>query len=322
MSSLYIALDKTNVLFCPMLISCFRSNKWLIKRSGLIAPCFQARANVNSKIISKNPLNVNYFFLSHTSLISFACCRWILALGRTITAMPKNTRDRLREEIITPITTVAGSTGCSCRFVFSSSWTREFGGCLRWIIETRAVEFTPNVSARRIKLRTADSSQETPLCKANIHVFYGRRFTAFFILGSNELTFQHGLGLISSAFLHLFPPLVQPFPHMHTLSISSHQNKTTFLCLSHFYSPWGARPGLFWQIQELYCCLRGSCTGVCAHTHPHASPHPPPPSRPRRRPTQLLLLFPPPFISASSPGLHIVTLKHSDKPKKVKEVWH
>lgn len=199
-----------------------------------------ACANVNSKIISVNPLNVNCFFLSHTSLISFACCRWILVLGHTITAMPKNTRDQLREEIITPITTVAGSTGCSCRFVFSSSWTREFGGCpqiLRWIIETRAGEFTPNVSAHRIKLRTADSSQETPLCKANIHVFYGRRFTAFFILGSNELTFQHGLGLISSAFLHLFFPLaVQPFPHMHTLSISSHKNKTAFLCRSHFYS--------------------------------------------------------------------------------------
>lgn len=189
-------------------------------------------------------------------------------------------------------------------------------------METRPGEFTPNARPHRIKLPTVDSWQETPLCKANIQVFYSRRFTAFLFWAPMSLHFNMASAWFPPLFFTFFfffsvPPKFSTLPtHEPALPIYSYQNKTAFwagaiFILTEVRGP--ASRGFFPRIQELYCVLQGSCRGLSVPptlTPPH--------SRPKRRGTQLLVHFlppRPPLMSASSPGLHmIVILKHTHTP--------
>lgn len=66
------------------------------------------------------------------------------------------------------------------------------------------------------ELRTAH--RKRLFVKQTYMYFMAATLLLFLLLGSNELTFQHGLRLISSAFLHLFFVWwATPLQHIHTL---------------------------------------------------------------------------------------------------------
>lgn len=125
-------------------------------------------------------------------------------------------------------------------------------------------EFTPKARLHRTELWTVDSSQETPLCKANIHVFYGRRFTAFLFWAPMSRLFNMVMVLFPLLFFTFFsawqlpppPPLIHTDAHtyMHLLCLPTPSKKSVI-----FIEVWGlAMLCSFNTIVD----LQDSCRGV------------------------------------------------------------
>lgn len=162
-------------------------------------------------------------------------------------------------------------------------WASSSSGCRLWKPDLASFHWTWSPVELKLELRTARRKNASLLSK---HA----ATSPCFILGCNQSTFQHGLALISSAFLHLH--------FFYFIFILAWTLPTFFpFKIRVFFGRFDFRGGvmasyslLFWQ--RLYCSCRGArptppesspstlelkeaATQLQLLTPPH---HPPPPS--------------------------------------------
>lgn len=186
-------------------------------------------------------------------------------------------------------------------------------------LESRPSEFTPNVKPHRAWLWTAHWKRV--FVKQRYVYFMAARLPypslfIYFILCSNESIFHCGLRLISSAFFHLlfssfFPPCMSSVGVL--VEIEWPHWWGPFF--SFFFFPWRCerlvRQGLFWQIREtfyvsFFLFLNGGHQGSCWRCESPRQLHGSA-ANPALKESDTAAAAFPSSVSASSPGLHMIT---------------